>query len=173
MTIQNTIAFAADHAGVEMKLARSKLRGIDIPHRLKDHLCAVAKQHGFSTLDLGARMLDKVDYPDYAQTAGQAIVDGHAGLGVLICGSGTGMAISANKLPGIRAANCWNIEIARLAREHNDANVLCIPARFVSSADASQIMQTFLHTKFAGATRSGSIKLKEMVKNHLPNQTWS
>lgn len=134
MTIQNTIAFAADHAGVE----------------LKDHLCAVAKQHGFSALDLGARMLDKVDYPDYAQAAGQAIVDGHAGLGVLICGSGTGMAISANKLPGIRAANCWNIEIARLAREHNDANVLCIPARFVSSADASQIMQTFLRTKFAG-----------------------
>lgn len=134
MTIQNTIAFAADHAGVE----------------LKDHLRAMAEQQGFSVLDLGTHMLDSVDYPDYAQAAGQAIVDGHAGLGVLICGSGTGMAISANKLPGIRAANCWNMEIARLAREHNDANVLCIPARFVSSADASEIMQTFLNTQFAG-----------------------
>ena len=134
MTVQNTIVFAADHAGVE----------------LKDQLRAVAEQHGFSVLDLGAHRLESVDYPDYAQAAGQAIVEGHAGLGVLICGSGTGMAISANKLPGIRAANCWNIEIARLAREHNNANVLCLPARFVSAADASQIMQTFLQTHFAG-----------------------
>lgn len=134
MTVQNTIAFAADHAGVE----------------LKDHLRALAEQHGFSVLDLGPHTPDSVDYPDYAQAAGQAIVEGQAGLGVLICGPGTGMAISANKLPGIRAANCWNREIARLAREHNDANVLCIPARFVSSADASQILQTFLHTHFAG-----------------------
>jgi len=134
MTFQNTIAFAADHAGVE----------------LKDHLRAVAEQHGFAVLDLGTHNPDSVDYPDYAQAAGQAIVDGHAGLGVFVCGSGTGMAISANKVPGIRAANCWNIEIARLAREHNDANVLCIPARFVSAADADRILQTFVQTKFAG-----------------------
>jgi len=134
MTAQNTIAFAADHAGVE----------------LKDHLRALAEQQGFSVLDLGAHVLDSVDYPDYAQAAAEAIVDGRAGLGVLICGSGTGMAISANKIPGIRAANCWTIEIAHLAREHNDANVLCIPARFVSVAEAAEIMRTFLHTKFAG-----------------------
>ena len=141
MAVQNTIVFAADHAGVE----------------LKDYLRAVAAQHGFPVLDLGTHRPDSVDYPDYAQAAGQAIVDGHAGLGVLICGSGTGMAISANKLPGIRAANCWNIEIARLAREHNDANVLCIPARFVSSADAVQIMQTFLHTLFAGGRHASRV----------------
>ena len=77
MTVQNTIAFAADHAGVE----------------LKDHLRAMAEQHGFSVLDFGAHRRDSVDYPDYAQAAGQAVVDGHAGLGVLVCGSGTGRPV--------------------------------------------------------------------------------
>ena len=134
MTTEKTIAFAADHAGFE----------------LKNKLKTASEQDGWTAVDFGTNAPDSVDYPDFAKAAAAAIVDGRAWFGVFICGSGTGMAISSNKVPGIRAANCWSVEIARLAREHNDANVLCIPARFISEADALAMMQVFLKTKFAG-----------------------
>jgi len=98
-----------------------------------------------------------VDYPDLAHPAAAAVANGRARFGVLVCGSGTGMTIAANKTPGVRAANCWTAEIARLAREHNDANVLCIPARFVSEADAMAIMQAFFETQFAGGRHAARV----------------
>lgn len=139
------IAFAADHAGFE----------------LKNKLKAAAGQGGFAVLDFGTDGAASVDYPDFAHVSASAIADGRAQLGVFVCGSGTGMAISANKTPGIRAANCWSVDIARLAREHNDANVLCIPSRFVTEPEALAMMQIFLQTEFAGgrhAARVGKIE---------------
>ena len=140
-----TIAFAADHAGYE----------------LKNQLCVLAEQDGFAVLDFGTNAPDSVDYPDFSRPAAAAVADGRAQFGVLVCGSGTGMMISANKIHGIRAANCWTPEIALLAREHNNANVLCIPARFVSAEEAAVMMQVFLSTEFAGgrhAVRVGKIE---------------
>lgn len=141
---------ASDHAGVELK---SKL--------LLD-LASSNYVSKFEVHDLGPYSKDSVDYPDYAdlvcrkihglkiigdQTPAQAFP--HE-VGILICGSGQGMSIRANKFPHIRAALCWNKEIAQMAREHNDANVLCLGARAIDSALALEIMETFLSTNFAG-----------------------
>ncbi len=142
---EQIIAFAADHAGYE----------------LKNRLRKAAEQMGLKTIDCGTNGADSVDYPDFAQAAGRAIVAGEATLGIFVCGSGTGMAISANKIPGIRAANAWTADIAKLAREHNNANVLCLPARFVSEADAEAIVKAFLSAEFQGgrhAARVGKIE---------------
>lgn len=146
MTEHNTIAFAADHAGFELK---NKL------------ILAAGQVKNWTALDFGTDGAASVDYPDLARPAAAAVANGQARFGVLVCGSGTGMTIAANKTPGVRAANCWTAEIARLAREHNDANVLCIPARFVSEADAIAIMQAFFEAQFAGgrhATRVGKLE---------------
>ena len=145
MTKKLKLVFAADHAGYE----------------LKNHLRDLAEKQGYVVSDVGTHAADSVDYPDYAHQAAAAIIGGQADLGIFVCGSGTGMAISANKNQGIRAANCWSAEIARLAREHNNANVLCIPARFVSPADAEAMMQLFLAAEFASgrhATRVSKIE---------------
>ncbi len=139
------IVFAADHAGYELK------------NRLRE----TVEEMGLQVFDYGTHGADSVDYPDFAQVAGQAIVTGDTELGIFVCGTGTGMAISANKIPGIRAANAWSPDIARLAREHNDANVLCIPARFVSEAEAIAIVKAFLSAQFEGgrhAARVGKIE---------------
>src|SRR5437879_9702284 len=108
------IALGADHAGYEEK------------ERLKTTLNDLGVQYE----DFGTVSTDSVDYPDYARKVGEAVAHGDADQGLLVCGSGTGMAIAANKVPGIRAAVAWNEEIARLAREHNNANVLSLAARF-------------------------------------------
>jgi ribose 5-phosphate isomerase B len=139
------LVFAADHAGFEMK----------------NQLRVWAEGQGYVVSDVGTHAADSVDYPDYAHRGAEAIIGGQADLGIFVCGSGTGMAISANKTQGVRAANAWSADIARLAREHNNANVLCIPARFVSAEDALNIMAAFLSAEFqAGrhATRVGKIE---------------
>jgi len=142
MTENTTIAFAADHAGFE----------------LKNKLIAVADElKNWTALDFGTDGAASVDYPDLARPAAAAVASGRARFGVLVCGSGTGMTIAANKTPGVRAANCWTAEIARLAREHNDANVLCIPARFVSEAEATAMMQAFFETQFAGGRHAARV----------------
>lgn len=126
------LAIASDHAGYELKkLLLSELEDL-----------------GLATRDLGPENNASVDYPDFAHTLCELVEKGGADFGILICGSGTGMTITANKHPKIRAANCWNTEIARLARAHNDANVLCLPARFISAAEAVAILKTFLSTSF-------------------------
>jgi ribose 5-phosphate isomerase B len=128
------IAIGADHAGFDYK------------ELLKKHL----EQNGHQVKDFGTHSLDSVDYPDFAHPVASAVEKQEYELGVLICGSANGVAITANKRQGIRAAICWTEEIASLARQHNNANVVCIPARFVSSDLAKKITDKFLTTPFEG-----------------------
>jgi ribose 5-phosphate isomerase B len=128
------IAIAADHAGFE----------------LKSILLPFLTQQGISFEDLGTYSLDSMDYPDVAHPLADKVESGEAELGILICGSANGVAMAANKHQGIRAAICWKTEIAALARQHNNANVLCLPARFISSDEAFEITNIFLQTNFEG-----------------------
>jgi len=125
------IAIGSDHAGFEYK------------ELLKAHLTAVVK-------DFGTYALDSVDYPDFAHPVAAAVENGEFDYGILVCGSANGVAITANKHQNIRAAICWENELAALARQHNNANVLCIPARFVSIELAKEMTATFLNTAFEG-----------------------
>ena len=126
------IAIGADHAGFEYKQML-----IDF---LKD----------YTVKDFGTFSAESVDYPDFAHPVAKAVEDGEYSMGILICGSANGVAITANKHQGIRAAICWTEEIAQLARNHNNANILCIPSRFVSTELAQQITQQFLVSGFEG-----------------------
>jgi ribose 5-phosphate isomerase B len=128
------IPIGADHAGFELK------------ERLKRELAAL----GFEPDDVGTHSPESTDYPDYAHVVADAVARGRAGRGVLLCGTGLGMAFAANRHHGVRAAVAWTPEIARLAREHNDANVLVLPARFVGEAEGLEILKTWLTTPFAG-----------------------
>lgn len=128
------IAIGADHAGFEYK------------ERLKEHLRA---QHRMPD-DKGTHSADSVDYPDFAHPVAAMVERGEAAFGILVCGSGNGVCMTANKHAGIRAALCWNVELAKLARQHNNANVLCIPARFVSYDEAQAMADAFLSTAFEG-----------------------
>lgn len=138
------IAIGSDHAGFEYK------------QDIKAHL----ENLGLSVLDLGTHSLDSVDYPDHAHQVAQAVEKGECAFGILFCGSGNGVAMTANKHSGIRAAICWNVPIAELARSHNDANILCVPARYVSTEISRQMVDKFIATEFEGgrhATRVGKI----------------
>jgi len=129
-----TIAVGADHAGYVFKTA--------IIHWLTSN--------GYEVLDYGTDSEASTDYPDHIHPVAEAIEDGRAWLGIILCGSGNGAAMTANKHQHIRAALCWNNELASLARQHNDANVLSIPARYVPEAVALSMVQTFLETPFEG-----------------------
>lgn len=138
------IAIGGDHAGFHYK----------------DMLIDWLKGQQFEVVDFGPGSPDSVDYPDHVHPLAKAVASGQAELGILICGSGNGVAITANKHPQVRAALCWLPEVAKLAREHNDANVLCIPARFVTEQAALDMTQLFLSTPFEGgrhATRVNKI----------------
>jgi ribose 5-phosphate isomerase B len=128
------LAIGADHAGYEYK------------ELIKKMLVA----EGWQVSDKGTYSLDSVDYPDFAHPVATMVTDGQATAGILVCGSGNGVCITANKHVGIRAALCWNEEIATLARQHNNANVICIPARFVSIEKAEAMTKDFLATPFEG-----------------------
>ena len=139
-----TIAIGSDHAGFNYKEA------------IKDHL----QQEGHAVDDLGTFTEASCDYPDYAHAVALAVEQGKAETGVLVCGSANGVAITANKHAGIRAAICWEKEIAILARAHNNANIICIPARFVSTDETFEMVDAFLATPFEGGrhqTRVGKI----------------
>lgn len=110
--------------------------------------------------DFGTYSNASADYPDFAHPVASAVESGEFDLGILVCGSANGVAITANKHQGIRAAICWTVELAELARKHNDANIVCIPARFISIDEANKIVAAFLNTDFEGgrhATRVGKI----------------
>src|SRR5215210_6822463 len=128
------IAIAADHAGYEEK----------------EQLKPLLNELGIQFEDLGTASPESVDYPDYARRVGEAVARGEVDQGVLVCGSGTGMAIAANKVPGVRAAVAWNEEIARLARQHNDANVLSIGARTTPPEEIPAIVRAWFSTNFEG-----------------------
>lgn len=141
------IAIGSDHAGFSIK------------EFIKNTLI----NKGYQVIDRGAFDTNSVDYPDFAHLVAGDIASGHSTRGVLVCGSGNGICMTANKHRDIRAALCWNEEIAKLARLHNNANVLCIPGRFVSEAEAFKILEAFLNTGFEGGrhqTRIDKINLK-------------
>ena len=128
------IAIGADHAGFEYKEELKKWL------ELKDYVIK----------DFGTYTLDSADYPDFAHPVATAVETKEFDLGLLLCGSANGVAMTANKYQGIRAAICWKEELAELARTHNDANILCIPARHVSMELAKNILDKFLHSGFEG-----------------------
>lgn len=128
------IAIGADHAGFEYK------------QQLVNHL----KEQGHQVTDYGTHSPDSVDYPDFAHPVADDVSDNKADLGVLICGSANGVAMAANKHARVRAAICWNEELASLSRLHNNANILCLPSRFVSYETAEGIMDKFMESSFEG-----------------------
>jgi len=131
---QKTIAIGGDHAG----------------YTYKKEIVAWLSEEGFTVKDFGPDSEASVDYPDYIHPLAEAIERQEAMFGIAICGSGNGVAMTANKHTGIRAALCWEEELAALARQHNNANVLCIPARFVSLEKAKAMVSTFLNEAFEG-----------------------
>ncbi|MEY4134851.1 MAG: hypothetical protein RL386_1201 [Bacteroidota bacterium] len=128
------IAIGCDHAGFQ----------------LKEHLKQLLQKWRIEVMDFGAFSESSVDYPDYVHPLSLSVESGESALGIVICGSGNGAAITANKHQGIRAALCWNAEIASLARAHNDANILSLPSRFIAAAEAEEIVRVFLETPFDG-----------------------
>ncbi len=147
MATERAILLAADHAGYALKT------------ELMTHLADL----GWAPEDLGTDSPDSVDYPDYAARLSDAVAAGRAPLGVLICGAGIGMSIAANRVPGVRAANCLTEEMASLAREHNDANVLCLGSRLLQPTQAKKILWTFLETPFSGGRHQRRVEKIERV----------
>lgn len=142
MSSTTTIAIGADHAGFEYK------------EMLKEMLASQA----YEVKDYGTHSAASVDYPDFAHPVAEAVESLAADFGILVCGSANGVAITANKHQQIRAAICWENEIAALARQHNNANVICIPARFVSADLAKDMVRTFLNTAFEGGRHGNRIE---------------
>lgn len=135
------VAIGSDHAGYDYK----------------EQLISFLEGKGIAFTDLGTHSKDSVDYPDYAHPVANAVENGEAAFGILICGSANGVAITANKHQGIRAAICWGEELAQLARAHNNANILCIPARFVREGDAEKMVATFITTSFEGGRHANRV----------------
>jgi ribose 5-phosphate isomerase B len=136
------ILIASDHAGFE----------------LKEKLERALEARGFVVDDLGTDSGESTDYADYAHPLARRVSEGDAARGVLLCGTGLGMSYAANRHPRVRAAVAWTPEVAKLAREHNDANVLVLPARFVSEEDATRILDAWLETPFAGGRHARRIE---------------
>ena len=142
------IAIAADHAGFEEK------------EKVKKTLDEI----GVEYTDMGTYSVDSVDYPDYARKVAEAVARGDYEQGLLVCGSGTGMAISANKVRGIRAAVAWNEEIARLAREHNNANVLSLAARYTTDEENQRIVKAWFAADFEGGRHATRVEKIEQIE---------
>ena len=136
------LAFGADHAG----------------RALKDHLAHLAQDAGWQVLDLGTTGDASVDYPDFGADVGRAVMDGRADLGVLVCGTGIGISIAANKVPGVRAAVAHDAFTAHYSRAHNDANVLCLGSRVVGEGVAETVLATFLATAFEGGRHARRVE---------------
>ena len=134
------IAIAADHAGFEYK------------ELIKNYL-----KSNFEVQDFGTFSEDSVDYPDFVHPAATSVENGENTFGILICGSGEGVSMTANKHQNIRCALCWEVEIARLTRQHNNANMIAIPARFVSEDLAIEMVETFIHTDFEGGRHQNRV----------------
>jgi ribose 5-phosphate isomerase B len=136
------IIIGSDHAGYKYK------------EKMSDFL----EKSGYSVTDFGCYSEESVDYPDFAHPVAEAVEKGKNAFGILICGSGNGVCMTANKHKKIRAALCWTIEIARLSRLHNDANIVCLPARFIDFDMAKEIVNTFLNTSFEGGRHLNRVK---------------
>ncbi|MBX5479154.1 ribose 5-phosphate isomerase B [Pyrinomonas methylaliphatogenes] len=142
------VALASDHAGYEVK----------------ESLKPLLRELGLDYVDFGTHSTQSVDYPDFARLVAESIRRGDSDQGVLVCGSGAGMAIAANKVPGIRAVVAWNAEIARLAREHNDANVLAIGARTTPPDEIERIVRAWFSATFAGGRHRARVEKIEAME---------
>jgi ribose 5-phosphate isomerase B len=142
------IAIASDHAGVELKAVLSN----------------VIRACGRDVLDLGPADATSVDYPDFAHRVAKVVASGQADMGVLICGTGIGMSLSANRHPGVRAALCHDAFTAEMARRHNDANVVCLGARVTGPGVAEQILRIFLDTPFEGGRHRRRVEKIEIER---------
>jgi ribose 5-phosphate isomerase B len=136
------IAIGNDHAGPEYKKA----------------IVAFLEQNGHTVINHGTDSTESVDYPDFGHAVAQDVTNGKADFGIVICGSGNGIAITANKHQAIRAAICWTKEISALARQHNDANIISIPARYTSIPQAVEMVATFLTTPFEGGRHQNRVE---------------
>lgn len=140
------ILIGSDHAGMDLK------------HHLKDHL----KSEGFQVTDKGTHVKESVDYPDFAHAVAGGVLAEAGALGIVICGSGNGVNISANRHRGIRSALAWKPEIAKLARQHNNANVLALPARFITESEAVAIVDAFLGAHFEAGRHQRRVEKIEL-----------
>jgi ribose 5-phosphate isomerase B len=127
-------------------------------YNLKTELRVYLLEKGYETDDLGTYSLDSVDYPDFSHPVARAVESGRADFGILICGTANGVAMAANKHEKIRAAIAWKKEIAELARTHNDANILCLPARYITVEEAKEMADAFLETSFEGGRHSRRVE---------------
>jgi len=136
------LVFGCDHAGYE----------------LKEYLKKWLHDIGYNIKDFGTFSSESVDYPDFIHPVAKAVASKEADIGIIICGTGNGAAMTANKYSEVRAALCWNKELGALARQHNDANILALPARFISQNDAKEIVRAFLNTDFENERHSRRIE---------------
>ena len=141
MVQDKLIGLCSDHAGYD----------------LKEHLKQLLEARGYTVRDFGCPSAERCDYPDFAHPMGHAIQAGELQRGISVCGSGNGISMVMNKYPRVRAALCWTKELAELARQHNDANVLSIPARFVSLETAETMVSAFLDTDFEGGRHTARV----------------
>jgi len=146
------VALGADHGG----------------YRLKEDVAAVLREMGVAYEDFGTFSTDPVDYPDFARAVAEAVVAGTCDRGILCCGTGIGVAIAANKVPGVRAALCHDVYSARMSREHNDANVLTMGGRVIGPGLAGEIVRTFLSAGFAGGRHARRLAKIEKGKRPCP-----
>ncbi len=137
-----TFAVGGDHAGFDYK----------------DDLIDYLKTFNILIQDFGTYSADSVDYPDFAHAVSKAVIEGKANFGLLLCGSANGVAITANKHQEIRAGLVWNVDVAKLVRQHNNANVLCLPVRFISLEEAKACLKAFVETEFEGGRHQGRVQ---------------
>ena len=149
------VAIGADHGGFELK------------EQLKGHL----RDWGYQVLDLGTNSAEAVDYPDFAETVGKAVARGEAWLGIVLDSAGIGSSIAANKVPGVRAALCYDRATARNSREHNDANVLTLGAKLISPEDAREIVALWLSTAFAGGRHQRRVDKIRAIEERSAKRT--
>jgi ribose 5-phosphate isomerase B len=135
------LSIGSDHAG----------------YALKSALIPWLESLGYNVIDMGCHSEDSIDYPDYGHPVAFSVETNESNIGILICGSGNGISMTANKHQGIRCALCWTPEISALARQHNDANIVALPARFIDAATAKQIVETFLTTEFEGGRHANRV----------------
>ena len=137
-----TVSIGSDHAGFE----------------LKEDLIKYLKRNNVTVIDKGCYSSERADYPDYGHAVANSVLSKECNLGIVVCGSGNGINMSVNKHKGIRGALCWNREIAALARQHNDANIMALPARFIKSEEAHACADAFLHSVFEGGRHADRVQ---------------
>lgn len=150
-----------------MVMSTSKIIPIGCDHAGFDHKNAIIKHLqsiGYEVIDKGCYSTDSIDYPDFGHPVAEYVENNSTVKGIVICGSGNGINMTVNKHQGIRSALCWNNEIVKLAREHNDANILALPARFISQEQAIEMVDVFLNTEFEGGRHQNRIDKIPMCK---------